>query len=218
MNTFYGQLGEDEHVHKIYFPTLRNGTFLEMGALDGITYSNTKFFEDTMGWSGVLIEPIPSSFAKLEVNRPNCKLFQYAVSTKEGIVDIYENGAVSSVKENTTDDFYNRWHGWKNTPLVQVPTRRLGSILHEAGIKRIDFWSLDVEGSEFEALETMDWSIPVDVLCIEKQQTEEKKAICNDILRKNGMRFVENFEHNEIWTSRNQIALLSLRAALQRSE
>lgn len=30
---YWGQKGEDYHIHKHYFPTLRNGTFLEMGAL-----------------------------------------------------------------------------------------------------------------------------------------------------------------------------------------
>ena len=198
---FYGQLGEDEHIYKTYFPTRRNGTFLEMGALDGVTYSNTKFFEDRLGWSGVLIEPIPSAFAKLRLNRPRCKLFQCAVSVNEGTLDIYEHGAVSSVKENTTEEFYNGWHKGKDINVIQVPARRMDSILHEAGIRRIDFWSLDVEGSEFEALQTMDWSIPVDVLCIETQNGE-RKAICDSILTQNGLRYVETFEHNEIWTSR----------------
>ena len=195
---YWGQAGEDHHVHNTYFPTLRNGTFLEMGALDGIAYSNTKFFEDTMGWSGVLIEPIPSSFAKLRVNRRNCALFQCAVSTKDGSLDMYDHGAVSSVKKNTTTEFYNGWHKDKNIGIVQVPSRRLDSILHEAGVKSIDFWSLDVEGSEFEALESMDWSIPVKLICIETQ-VGDKKELCHTILLRNGFSYVETFKHNEIW-------------------
>jgi FkbM family methyltransferase len=197
---FYGQMGEDVHIHKTYFPTLRNGTFVEMGALDGVKYSNTKFFEDTMKWSGVLIEPIPSAFAKLQINRPRCKLFQCAVSTNEGTLDIYDHDAVSSVKKNTTDDFYDGWHKDKNIELIQVPARRLDSILHEAGVKRIDFWSLDVEGSEVEVLQTMDWSIPVGVLCIETQ-TGQMKDICDRILTHNGLRYSETFAHNEIWVN-----------------
>jgi FkbM family methyltransferase len=199
---YWGQKGEDRHIHKTYFPTLQNGTFLEMGALDGITYSNTKFFEDTLNWSGVLIEPIPSKFAALRSNRPRCSLFQCAVSTKEGAVDIYEHGAVSSVRENTTEAFYNAWHREKNIQIIQVPARRLDSILHEAGVKKIDFWSLDVEGSELDALQTMDWSIPVRLICIEKQ-TNEKKETCESILIANGFTKSEDFEHNEIWIGRH---------------
>eukprot|EP01031_Cornospumella_fuschlensis_P032780 gene32780-39633_t len=32
------------------------GTFLEIGALDGVTYSNTWFFEKKLGWKGILVE------------------------------------------------------------------------------------------------------------------------------------------------------------------
>ena len=35
------------------------------------------------------------------------------------------------------------------------------------GIKYVDFFSLDVEGSEARVLATMDWTIPVRVWCIE---------------------------------------------------
>ena len=174
--------------------------FLEMGALDGVKFSNTKFFEDTMGWSGVLIEPVPSAFASLRIHRPHCALFQCAVSATEGVLDIYEHGALSSVKENTTEEFYNCWHDGKNMRLIQVPARRLDSILHEAGVRHIDFWSLDVEGSEFEALQTMDWSIPVKLICIEKQ-VGDKKGVCDSILLANRFRKAEDFEHNEIWVN-----------------
>jgi FkbM family methyltransferase len=195
---YWGQKREDEYIHKTYFPTLRNGIFLEMGALDGITYSNTKFFEDTMKWSGVLIEPIPTEFEKLKVNRPRCALFQCAVSTKEGTLEMYSHRALSSVKENTTDGYFNTWHKDKDISVIQVPSRRLDSILHEAGVKHIDFWSLDVEGSELDALQTMDWSIPVKLICIEKQEPS-KKELCESILIQNGFRKSEDFEHNEIW-------------------
>ena len=42
-----------------------------MGALDGIKYSNTKFFEELLNWTGILIEPNPVMFNKLIKNRPN---------------------------------------------------------------------------------------------------------------------------------------------------
>ena len=195
--TYYGQLREDEHIHKRYFPTLRGGVFLEMGALDGIEFSNTKFFEDTMKWTGVLIEPIPSSFKDLSKNRPNSKAYQVAISKTEGEIEIYAHGAVSSVKSNTTDVYFDGWHKGHNIPIIKVPSIGLDKVLRHAGITRIDFWSLDVEGSEYEALETMDWSIPVYLICIEKQT--DYKDRCETILRANGFILFETFHHNEIW-------------------
>jgi FkbM family methyltransferase len=168
-----------------------------MGALDGVKYSNTKFFEDSMGWSGVLIEPIPSAFELLRVNRPSSKCYNLAVSKTEGTLEIYNHGAVSSIKENTSEEFFEGWHKNNNIEIIEVRSKRLDTVLHDAGVTRIDFWSLDVEGSEYEALETMDWSIPVYLICIEKQN--EHKVQCDSILRANGFIFVEELAHNEVW-------------------
>lgn len=191
-------MGEDKHIHMNYFPSYRRGTFLEMGAHDGVKYSNTKFFEDDLDWSGVLIEPNPTSFSKLRNNRPRSLCYQLAVSSTEGGVEFYKNDVVSSVKRNTTDEFFDGWHKGHDIPVIKVPSMRLDSVLHHAGVKRIDFWSLDVEGSEYEALETMDWNIPVYLICIEKQ-SEQYTDRCNAILRANGFVFVETLHHNEIW-------------------
>jgi len=45
----------------------RRGRFLDIGASDGIRYSNTRrLFE--LGWHGVLVEPSPATFAMLLQN------------------------------------------------------------------------------------------------------------------------------------------------------
>ena len=197
---FYGQLLEDKHIYTRYFPRLRNGTFLELGAFDGVTYSNTKFFEDSLGWSGVLIEAHPHAAALLAVNRPRSKRFHCAVSTQEGELEfiVNANGPVSSVKDFTSEKHHQGWHAKNATEIVKVPSRPLGSILREAGVWRIDFWSLDVEGGELEVLKSMDWSIPVYLLCIETQEPDRKPA-CDEILKANGFQFAETLHHNEIW-------------------
>jgi hypothetical protein len=46
---------------------MHGGTFVELGALDGVLFSNTKFYEDTLGWTGVLIEAQPSNAAACKV-------------------------------------------------------------------------------------------------------------------------------------------------------
>ena len=119
---------------------------------------------------------------------------------------MYDNWATSSIKEHTSDNFYQAWIKDKNVQLIEVESRRLDSILHDAGIKHIDFWSLDVEGSEIEALNTMDWSIPVGLICIETQEGN-KKALCDEVLTRNGFQFRETFKHNEIWTNPNNMRI-----------
>ena len=66
--TFHGQGkrekdAEDRHLFEHYFsnaserPFATEGTYLEMGAADGVSISNTYFFEKYLNWSGLLIEP-----------------------------------------------------------------------------------------------------------------------------------------------------------------
>jgi FkbM family methyltransferase len=204
---YYGQCGEDKHIHQKYFPYKREGVFLEMGAMNGITYSNTKFFEDILGWTGVLIEPIPELATACVRNRPRSKVFQCAVSQSSAPLQIYSHAAVSSLVKFTTPEYFDDWHKGKNIPVIQVPSRRLDDILHEAGINQIQFWSLDVEGAEYEVLQTMDWTIPVDVICIEMLggSHAEINEKCRALLRAQGFRLSETFAHNEIWVSRQYL-------------
>jgi hypothetical protein len=52
---YYSQCEEDIFLNKNYFKNKKNGTYIELGALDGVLFSNTKFFEDTLNWTGILI-------------------------------------------------------------------------------------------------------------------------------------------------------------------
>ena len=65
-----------EYTHKIVTLLLAvgglcSGTYLEMGGLNGIRFSNTYVFNKVLGWNGVLVELSPKNFAALQKNRPN---------------------------------------------------------------------------------------------------------------------------------------------------
>ncbi len=59
---YFSQSGEDEFLNNNYFLNKKDGIYIELGALDGVLYSNTKFFEDNLNWKGILIEPHPYKF------------------------------------------------------------------------------------------------------------------------------------------------------------
>ena len=202
---YYGQCGEDEIVHERYFKNKRNGVFLELGALDGVKYSNTKFFEDTLGWTGVLIEPLSDQFEKCKVNRPKSKIYNYIASNSEGSKNLYQNDATSSVTDHTSSRHFDKFHKHKNINVLSIECKKLGDILHDAGITYIDFWSLDVEGAEYDVLQSMDWNIPVGVICIESfPEEEELNNKCRQILRKNGFIYDGRVAHNELWINPSQ--------------
>src|SRR5947207_13570279 len=66
---FYSQVGQDRFLLENFFRGKRGGVFLDIGAYDGETLSNTLFFEKTMGWTGLCVEPLPAAFAKLRATR-----------------------------------------------------------------------------------------------------------------------------------------------------
>ena len=83
---YHGQDAEDRAAELKYFHNLHKGVFLEMGALDGVLFSNTKHFEDAKDWRGILIEPNSVEFEKLSGNRPNAISVNAAVCAQKQTV------------------------------------------------------------------------------------------------------------------------------------
>ena len=61
----YAESRQDEFLDKIIFKeNVHNGFFVESGADDFVTTSNTLFFEEKYNWTGILLEPNPNRFMK----------------------------------------------------------------------------------------------------------------------------------------------------------
>ena len=197
---YYGQRNLDKHIHENFISKpFIDGTFLELGAIDGIRFSNTKFFEDNMGFNkGILIEPDPISFQRLVKNRPNCQCFNTAIhsSQKEVVFLQSHSSAVGCVENVASIDFKSRFH--KNSQKVTLPATILASILKQSKLQYIDFFSLDVEGSEFECLKSWNWEIPIGLLCIEI--TQDRKEIEN-ILHANGLTLIDTLKQGGVLNS-----------------
>ena len=176
---YYSQCQEDRALFETYFssPVICQGVYLEIGALDGVKYSNTKFFEDQLGWTGVLIEAQPENAEKLKQNRPKSIVIQEAVcSEEEKFVKFSGVSAVGGIPDLMTDRHKHKFRNAMIKP-VQVPCRPMRSMLKEAGIQAIDFFILDVEGAELKVLETMDWDIPVKSFVVEMGRGEQDDKV-----------------------------------------
>ncbi len=81
-------------------------------------------------------------------------------------------------------------------------------------LPHIDFLSLDVEGHEYEVLESWDFSVPIDIILIEMLDTnKEKNEMCRQILVKNNYVFYSVCSHNEIFvlkTSQYNIEVITV--------
>ena len=192
-----------------------DGIFIEVGAFDGITYSNTKTMEDSLHWNGILIEPSPSSFEKILRNRPNAIKVPCAISTSSDdfIEFVGDNCAVGGlihilekcVNSHTNKEWISAWN-LNNIP-IDVQTEKLSNILQNNKIKYIDFLSIDVNGSELEVLETMDWSIPIYIIVLDVSTWgnfgKTMTTKCREILSSKGFIMDEKLDMDEIWINNN---------------
>ena len=160
------QQGEDAYLVKNFFKGLCGGIYVELGALDGVKYSNTHFFRHALAWKGALIEPNTRSFKKLKNNRaPGDDVFNAAVCASEQVVHFLDdgrNGATSGVVEFMSPTFAKKWHEKTNSfaTLTRIMCKSLSEILSQSdvvGAGHVDFLSVDVEGGEFEVIETLDF-------------------------------------------------------------
>jgi FkbM family methyltransferase len=146
------------------------GYFVELGANDGVTQSNSLHFEKFRGWRGLLVEPTPHNFIQCRKNRAArsavfcaaCVSFDYP---HEFVRIAYSNlmSAPLSLESDIEDPRAHAAAGkcFLDCGEIQFEfgavARTLNSLLIEAAAPRlIDFLSLDVEGAELEVLKGID--------------------------------------------------------------
>jgi FkbM family methyltransferase len=180
------------------------GIYIEAGANDGITYSNTKLLEYEMGWSGILIEPSIVAFKKLILNRPNnininCALVAFSYLKNE-IKGNFNNGSLMS-KVSSKFNFHHfvpfilrKILSKINHLEVNVNAQTLQSILDKNNIIEVDFFSLDVEGYEVEVLEGLNLSILKPKAILVEVRFEMLYNLC-EILLKNGYQLMYNMSN-----------------------
>lgn len=199
---YYSQQGEDIYIYRNFInKQVPDGIFVELGAIDGIAYSNTKFFEDTLQMTGTLIEPT-SRYLELIINRPKCKNYNIAVNYTKNKVKFIGNDITSGLVETMNEKFKKTWHN--NSLEYYVDGEPFSDILNKSNITYIDLLTIDVEGGEEVVLKTMNFNIPVYLICIELDGGDiEKDERCRKILINNGFSFDRRICINEFWINHN---------------
>jgi FkbM family methyltransferase len=170
----------------------KRGFFVEAGANDGISQSNTLFYEKYHDWTGLLIEPIPELAAKCRTNRPNCIVENCALVSFDftgSAVEMRYCDLMSIVKgamKSEESDLTHIKQGCEVQKIesyeIQVPARTLTSILDQHSVERIDFLSLDVEGFELDVLKGIDFDkYKPSFMLIEARYREEIDSFLNPL-------------------------------------
>jgi len=176
----------------MFFQNRSGGSYVELGALDGVTFSNSLLYEEALGWRGVLIEPSPGQFAKLWKHRGGARNFAFnnAACLGNATLQFQDCGATGFLVRNFTRT---------DCPEVPVRCRTLGEMIGESALEAVDLLSLDVEGREGEVLLSYDWRVPLHVLLIERHKNGRG---IEQLLLSKGFRYVRDLMGSHVFVNR----------------
>lgn len=185
----YAQLQQDIFVNNL-FRGKRGGFFVDVGASDGITYSNTYKFEKELGWNGICIEPETGSFGKLIAAR-SCKCLNICVGSQEQVGEIGFN--------ETADPMFSSISSTSKTTKLLKPLRQ---VFIENNIKVVDFISIDVEGNEMNVILGIDFdNVQIKIICYEHQCNEIRKIAIEKLLTSRGFIKKADLSWDSVWVN-----------------
>jgi len=183
----YGVEKNEYHENLLKYVNIKNGFFVELGGYDGFFHSPTYYLEKFKNWKGVLIEPHPKYYKRCVKNRSKSKVYNYACTN-----DIKNSSLIlnslnhSSYLQGTieNEDFLQEAQEgiYQKHSEYKVNVTNLTSILDSYFEKHtktsIDLLVIDVEGTELEVLQGLNFAIykPKAILC-ECKNLQNKRII-----------------------------------------
>jgi len=203
---YYSQDGQDKYILETFFPYEKKGVFVDIGANDGITFSNTYAFEKR-GWTGYCIEPLDKVFPILQANRPGSMCIQAVISDFRGKTDFLAINGYCEMLSGEMKKYDPRHleriekeiaeHGGTKK-LVPTYSYRFEDLIK---LEDIDYLSIDVEGGELDIIQSIDFKkYYVKVLSVENNYHDVKMA---DLIESYGFHFVNNLGRDNIFLNAN---------------
>lgn len=201
---FTSQDGQDEFVFE-RLGGRRAGVFFEVGAFDGVTFSNTCALERRFGWTGIAVEPSPTAFSRLQSNR-TCVVVNGCIAASPGMVKYLHIEGCAAMLSGVVDQYDARHRerieremlaGGGARRELDVPCFTIDGLASRHGISRIDYLSIDTEGGERAILESIDFGrIDVNLITVENNYGDLRFRA---ILRRSGFRLIAKIARDEVY-------------------
>lgn len=173
---YYSQFGQDKWIAEVLLSGKRGGVFVEIGAHDGISISNTYYLEKNLGWNGLAVEPNPNIYNQLKRNR-SCNTVNASIGAKDG-TSIYRHISGYAEQLSGLVDQYHPTHlirikneinqyggGYQD---IEIICYSINTLLEKYKLHHIDYLSIDVEGGEKSIIEELDFNrFDISVISIE---------------------------------------------------
>ena len=161
-NYFFSQGGEDAILQSIFRKQLdsgQKGFFIDVGAFHPYKDSNTYLFYRN-GWRGINIDATPGSMHAFNKLRPRDINIECGVGENEQVLDYYIIANDSTMNSFSKNNLVENGMLKEVTRIVAVKVEPLRKILqqYESQFSEIDFLTIDVEGLDYEVLNSNDWT------------------------------------------------------------
>jgi len=178
------------------------GYFVEFGATNGISLSNSFLLEQKYGWKGILAEPGRVWNAELISNRPNSKISTKCVWERSN--QILSFNETQDPENSTISIFRNkksRYSRHRKVNHYEVKTISLMDLLIEYNAPEyIDYLSIDTEGSELRIIQAFDFSkFSFGIISIEHNYREDRELIFKLLTNAGYKRRFEKFSAWDDW-------------------
>ncbi len=184
-----------------YFRNKKNGFFIEFGATDGVTLSNTFLLEKEFGWKGILCEPGKIWKSALLKNR-QATIDNRCVWSKSGEQFNFNEAPIaelSTIETFNDSDFHSEAR--KSGLVYTVETVSLNDLLAQHNAPSdIDYLSIDTEGSEFEILQAFDFiKYNIRIITVEHNFSPKRAEIYDLLIGKGYKRVFDSISSFDDW-------------------
>lgn len=177
------------------------GRFLDIGANDGVTLSNTHALA-LADWSGVCVEPSPQAFSRLAAlyaTRPDIVCINAAIGTDSGVMTLHESGehlgrGDVALLSTLIDAERLRW----DREEFNGATVRVMTYAEALGGQKFDFISIDAEGMDLAIFEQINLTEAECGMCIVEVNSGDARPFIAHA-RKHGMRATHRNAENIIF-------------------
>ena len=140
-------------LYELFFGQAEHGFFVEVGAYDGYSFSNTSCLAER-GWSGLLIEPVSEYADQCRdrySNREDIEILQVAVGSSDGTLSLHIAGPFTTASESQFTEYreLSAKELARDDTVISVQQSTLDAILESSEIEHsFDLLVVDVEGYE----------------------------------------------------------------------
>ena len=207
---YFSQAGQDKIINEFFFRMKNKGYFVDIGAYDGVMGSNSLHFERFLKWDGVAIEPSINQFEKLKKNR-NCKIVNKAISSTAKEVEFVDVVEGLTQMSGIKNDIYLKYNSKiiskdhaSETKTVKILTTNFSEIVSQD--VEIDYLSIDIEGSEFELLKSIDFDkYKIKVISVENNLPDDQDF--QVFFNKKHFKYFDRVGQDEIFYNKNYIKI-----------